>query len=513
MPSFTNVIAKNTIYNALGKFWIIFSNLLIIPFIINNLGIELYGIWALSLMISSASLVFDLGLSSSIIKFTAQYFTSKNNNLLNGLISTSITVYIIIFSLLVGFGFIFMPLITIYILNIPDFLYNQAIYAFRLVLIAFFMGGLSNILVAILLGAQRMDITNKLIIATSTLQVVGVLLVLHWEFGLYGLIINLIFVQIIQLILLFKILHRINSEIKFNHFSFDKNIFKNLFSYSGKLQIINGTQFIIEQVTKIFIVNFSGLGGVSYFDIAMKVVGFIRLIPLLLLSALIPAVSKLDAQNENHKLIPLYIRGSKYILIVTIPIIIFIILFAPFIVEFFLKTQQEVLSYSIQLLAIVYGFNLLTGMGTTIARGIGKLNYETNYAILAAIMNIFLVYILGSYLGYGGIIIGISISVIFSSFYFLWKFQSFFNRNFGNLEGEPIKSTIKIITSALLIYFIFQIIYFNLYMVIGESISITLILFLIFIFFYFAVLIILKILDNNDLFFFKSILKFKSNNL
>ncbi|MCK4385432.1 MAG: hypothetical protein KAW52_04130, partial [candidate division Zixibacteria bacterium] len=47
VPRVSEKIIKNTLYNTIGKFWGILVVLFLTPYIVNRLGMERYGIWAL----------------------------------------------------------------------------------------------------------------------------------------------------------------------------------------------------------------------------------------------------------------------------------------------------------------------------------------------------------------------------------------------------------------------------------------------------------------------------------
>ena len=76
-----------------------------------------------------------------------------------------------------------------------------------------------------------------------------------------------------------------------------------------------------------------------------------------------------------------------------------------------------------QLLVVGVTVNMLTGLGTSIIRGIGKPIYETQYAVISLLLNIILGIGLAQIYGFWGIVIATPISVSIGSIFFIVRFH------------------------------------------------------------------------------------------
>lgn len=445
MSSLSKKIGRNTFFNVVGKFWFVGINLAIVPFIISKLGTERYGIWVLVMVISNAFVVFDFGISASITKYVSENLTIKDSKKLSTIISTGVFFFFVISSIFIITVYLLLPWLAVHAFNIPQHLMPQGFLVLELSLISFFFGGLANIFQAVLFGAQRMGVANAIVIGVSVLQTFGIIFVLFAGFALTGLIANLIATNFILAVCMIsgarKIIPSLVCKIQF----VTKEAFRLLFSFGAKLQVGTATAFLTEHVNKIFLSAFAGLQAAVYFDIAMKIVNLVRVFPLLLISAVMPSVSELYASGDYERLRTFYFRGTKYLAAVVIPIASITILGAFPAVAFFLREYSEIASVSVQILAITYGINLFTGMGTTVARGIGKPELEMYYTLLVAFLNVVLVYSLGAHFGYFGILTGMSISIITGSLYFLVFFHKKAKEILGGMDWDINKRLLLIL--------------------------------------------------------------------
>ena len=66
-------IVKNTIFNIVGRLCGILTVLFLTPYIINSIGVERYGIWAIAVAITGYFGLLDFGLGESFVKYIAEF--------------------------------------------------------------------------------------------------------------------------------------------------------------------------------------------------------------------------------------------------------------------------------------------------------------------------------------------------------------------------------------------------------------------------------------------------------
>src|SRR5882672_3488569 len=71
------LIARNTAFNLLGRLVYLVGWTLVTPYMLHRLGAERFGLWSLLTVISGLYLTFDLGLSSALTKFVAEFHADR----------------------------------------------------------------------------------------------------------------------------------------------------------------------------------------------------------------------------------------------------------------------------------------------------------------------------------------------------------------------------------------------------------------------------------------------------
>jgi O-antigen/teichoic acid export membrane protein len=447
-------IGRNTLFNLAGKTWLIGLNLAIVPFIIAKLGTEVYGVWALVLVVGNSFAIFDFGISSSIVKYVSQYLALDDAAEVNRIISTGAFFAFSVSLLFCVFAYPLLPWLATGPFQIPLPLLEPALFALKLSLIAFFFGGIFNLFQSILYGAQRMEVVNGIIVAGSILQTLGIVIVLSAGFALKGLIVNHVLFNFILAASMIVATRKAIPSLAIKPWHITKPAFRNLFSYGAKMQVGTATSFLTEHVNKVFVVTFADLSAVTFFDVAMKVINVVRLFPTLLLSALLPSVSEFHALGQRERLQTLYIRGAKYLVAVSVPLVALAVLAAfPAMLLLFGKNFSMAAS-AIQILAVAYGVNLFTGMGTTFARGIGKPELEMYYALVIAVLNILLVYVLGLWFGYFGVLAGMAAAIMAGSIFFILLFHRVAKKIFGELHENLAKNLFTVVLPAIIAFLV-----------------------------------------------------------
>lgn len=433
--SISTKIIRNTIFNIIGRFWGILVALVLTPYIIRHIGIERFGIWAIVGVLTGYFGLLDFGIGTSFIKYIAEFYTKKDFKKINQVVNTGFIFYSIFAILIIPLGFfIINPLLTLF--KIPQELYNEALFVFLLGIILFGVSNAVSAFTAIQAGLQRMDITNKVAIVISIPMVIGVVFFLEKGYGLRGLMVNNAIILVISSVVNIAIAFKILPELRFNLFSFSKEMFKKLFKFGYKLQISTIASLFHFQLDKILLAYFLSIGFVTYYAVAAQLASRIRGIPLLLVSAIFPAASELEARTNKELLYALYFRSMKYIVLIGLPVSLLIILLASPFIDLWLGKGFEMSVLTLQILMIGYFFNIMTGPGFHILNGIGKPQYGMRSSILAAFLNLVLSVVLVIKIGYFGVVIGTAVAMVITASYFISMFHRVMNIPFWETSSK-----------------------------------------------------------------------------
>ncbi len=438
--SISHKIIRNTIFNTTGRFIGIVVAFFMTPYIVGHLGVERFGIWAIVGVLTGYIGLLDFGIGTSFVKYIAEFYAKKDYEKINELINTGFVFYSVLAALIIVPGFfVTNPLLVVF--HIPDVMRSEASFVFLVGIVLFSMSNALSPFNSILEGLQLMDISNKVNVVMSIPNIIGTIFFLEKGYGLSGLMINnainFVLMSLLKIIISFKIL----PEIRFDPSLFSREMFKKLFEFGYKLQFSRLAYLVNFQTDKLLITYFLGIGFVTFYQLGTTILQRVREIPLLMVSALVPAVSEIATKHGHSALTELHLRGSKYLIFVSTPFLFFLMTNASLIMLVWMGRGYERAALVIQVLSIGYFAATISGVASTVAVGVAKTEFEMRYGMLMVPLNLIMSYILIIKMGFVGAVAGTSLSLVIGAVFFLSMFHKYLNSpaiNFSRLFLKPV---------------------------------------------------------------------------
>ncbi len=381
-----------------------------------------FGAWSLILVLVDYSGHLDFGIRTSLVKYVSEYHAIGEHKVINSIVSTGFLFYLLSTMIGAGFVYIFSDGVLRFFRVSPE-IYEEAHFALIITAGVLTLSSVSGVFQAIMTGLQRMEVINVTVIITSVLNITGTIVSLELGYGLRGLIINQFVVAMVTAALLGIYSFRLLPALKLSPGFLRIASLQRLLGYGIKVQVTNVGALVSLQTNKILAGYFLGLGSVTVYELGFKVAYTVLSLPMLLISAIMPAASELEARQDREPLRQLYLRGSKYLVLVAAPLAFFTISRASSIMLAWMGPGYENSVLVIQLLTGGFFISLLTGVGTTVARGIGKPGYETRYALTTIVINVVLGIVLIVKIGLLGVLIATLLALAIGSFYFMILFH------------------------------------------------------------------------------------------
>ncbi len=451
----TKKILKNTIYNFLGRLWAAIVGILLTPYIVSKLGIERFGVWAIIFAVTGYFSLLDFGVGQSFVRFIANAWGKNDREKINKIISTGFFFYFIFAIILVIIAFILgKPIIKL--VKIPATIQDEAFFVLIGAITIFGFSNSLGIFRSAIDGLQKMDITNKISMIISIPNISGTVIVLELGYGLKGLIVNNGIIVLLSAAISFFFARKLLMNLKISIFQFSSGTFKELFNYGIKLQASNLSGLVNLQTDKILLAYFLNLSIVTFYELGYRVTMTVRSLPTLLFSAVVPAASELQAKSDDSKIYKLYTIGSKYLAAVTIPLAFFLLVTSEVIMDVWMGSGYKSSAMVIRILTVGYFINLLTGVATSTAKGMGKVEYEMRSSILVPILNIILSIILITKFGLVGALIATAFSVTVGSIYYMQMFHKYIIKTlFSHFVKEMyLKPALFSLVVGVLVYFL-----------------------------------------------------------
>ncbi len=329
VPYRARLLARNTVYNIMGRILPMAVALAAIPCIVKGLGVERFGVLTLAWMVIGYFSLFDMGIGRATTKFVAEYTARGNRQRLRALVLASMI-------LLLGFGTVaglLLASLTDWIvadlLNIPADLIEETSHAFYLLSVSVPFVLLAAGARGVLEAQQQFGIVNAIQIPSGVGVFAVPVLVLTTSNSLpliVGILVGCrIVVLMVYLYLCWKSLRPLNEG-----WSLEKGCFGVLLRFGGWLTISNVLAPLMGNMDRFFIGSILTMTAVAYYTAAFDIVTRLFVIPAGMLGVMFPVFSAYNAR-EKEKLARLHQRTVKYILICMTPLVLGAIVFAkPF---------------------------------------------------------------------------------------------------------------------------------------------------------------------------------------
>ncbi|MEO6695475.1 MAG: oligosaccharide flippase family protein, partial [Ignavibacteria bacterium] len=386
--SLADKIIKNTFYYSIFQLFGFLFPLVLTPFIISKIGEVQYAIYALTLGFVGIFGLFDLSISSSFVIFISRYHVRKDFLNLNKYFNTGLLFYILFSGLIVTAGYVFSkPILSL--LKIPSELFDTSLNVFYIGLLIFFVSSVSAIYVSTLIALQKMYIISVAGIIINFANAILIIFVLTSGYGLPGIMWSQLFTISIGAII--NILYATSSipELKISLRHLAKEPLKEMSKFGAQMQVSKLSSYASEKFDEFLLAYFSVLNNVTYFNIANRISRTGRLIPYQLISQIAPVASELNAKDDQEKLNELFLDTTKYLVLVSFPVFIFIFVFSDLIITTWLGAGYELSSYILRILITGQLINMIiSAPGNSIIPNMGIPKFQMREGLINLGINI-----------------------------------------------------------------------------------------------------------------------------
>lgn len=393
-----------------------FPELFLLPFLLHRLGDKTYGIYVLAWSIIVALNRLGDPINSAVVKYNASYVTEGRIRESNNVISTTF-----VFALIIAITTCVIVIILAFFL--PHYLGIGDPNLARLYISAFVVVGLTILIafpmmpyVGAMYSIQRQDL---FFIADTISNYIKAVLIVWWFLVIGPSITVLIGICGICFILpraIMMILSRKYFPGMKNKFQFCNWItFQIIFSFAGVLFLSSVCYVINSTGIKWIMGLLVSATFVAHLEIILVPSRYLGQIAHAMTLTVMPAASKYDAVGDTKQLKDLLIRGTRYISLILIPIVIGAIFLMEPVVQLWLGNKYLFLSKYILVLICSTAAQNTAYCANQMLRGIGKvnivlLNSIVGQAILPASISLIILKLAGD--PYWAVTLGLSTGVV-----------------------------------------------------------------------------------------------------
>lgn len=232
-----NTIGRATIFGVLANMTQLGTRLVTVPFVIEHLGLEGYGIWSIVMTIAGYMRFGSAGVKSAFQKYVAEATGSGDYKRVNELLSTG-TAATLMVSLIGLIPVAFYSDRLTQAMGVPDHLLLSTAKAITLLAIMMVVANVGAVYEAVVMGGHRIDIVRKLGSAFTVFEAIAIVVSLHVGFGIVAMTVIMAFSEVAYLLCCFFASHRILPEIRISIGNISRRVLRDLVSYAGSYQLV-----------------------------------------------------------------------------------------------------------------------------------------------------------------------------------------------------------------------------------------------------------------------------------
>lgn len=389
--TFTNKLTLNAVSSIIQVFFTALLYFFLYRYLLSCIGIELFGVWSLILSFSSIANLANLGITSGLVKFVAEYITEDDKHELGKLIFTSMfstTFLFLIFSTLV---FLLSRYFLHYAVDNSYLQISLEIIPFSLLSLS--INAVSGVFTSVLEGFQKNYYRNLIYLLSGIIMFVTTV-ILAPLYGVKGVALAQL-VQSFSILVLAVILNfYISDYTKPRYWRWSKNTFLELFNYGYKFQLVSVAQLFYEPTTKILLSKFGGLSLLGHYEMATRLVSQFRSLMVNANQVVVPVIATNNKVFDQEKKNIFFSKMNRFVATVTFPLSGLLIVITPLISLIWIGDVNKDFVFSMVALTIATAINIISGPTYFSCLADGRLNILVIVHVLMAILNLLLGYLL-----------------------------------------------------------------------------------------------------------------------
>lgn len=385
-PALSRRLARNAGFILFSRLWFIAIWMLVTPIVLAKLGPERFGVWSLLFLLSGYLATFDLGIGTSVVKFTAEFAATREWERLEEIVLEMLKLYLVLGVVWVVAIFLGQSLL-LKSLHISAAHLQEVRFALLASSIIFAFANLISVATGMLNGMQRMDLSNGIMVAASLPQLAILLYGLSRGYGLYAVVAGTALQWLVTGALAWVALRRIVPDIRWRRRAGRLNPGRWL-RFSALIQINNVLALSQLQIDKALMALWLGVSAVTPFELGFRVANSAQSLPVLLLHPLLPMFAQLNADENRERFRRLCVDGTAVLSAIAFALAAGGIPAAPLIIRAWVGSGYPVAELLAQWLLAGFALNMCTGVATTATRGAGRPALETLPATIALAIHV-----------------------------------------------------------------------------------------------------------------------------
>lgn len=364
------LLARNALFNFAGMATPMLAGLFAIPYLIEGMGKERFGLLAIIWMGVGYFSLFDLGLARSLTKLVADRLGRKDDADLPELIWTALWLIVLLGIIGTIVILVFVKPIIYQLLNVSASLRIEGVRSFQLLAFSLPIVTATSALIGILEAHQQFAKIAAVRIPLGVMTFLGPVLSLHFSPSLVWATTALITARGVAFVFYYAQAARLNGALTRPR-GLAQGHLRPLFSFGGWLTVSNIVGPLMVYFDRFLIGAILGMTAVTYYITPYEVLSRLQMLPQAVMGVLFPAFATVIV-SDRERLPQLYSRATRIIFLLMLPIMSIIFLYAPEVLQLWLGDDFRVAATPVaQLFALGWMINFLARSPFTVLQSSG----------------------------------------------------------------------------------------------------------------------------------------------
>ncbi len=380
------------------------------PFVIRLLGSESYGVFILIGLIPVYLGFADFGMGLASTKFASESYAQGDNGTEARIVRTAACIALCVSLPIATVMFIFSENI-IGLFNVPEYLHSEASLALRFASVTFVVAFLNNIFNTPQLTRLRMDLNTFVNAGFRILGIVAIPILLYFVGGIAVAVFALMIVSLMTLAGHLLVSGRLLPELI--GVSVEHRAIRPMLKFGTGLVIAAFAAILLVNAEKGVLAAAVSVTALAHYSVAFTLASMMTLFSGAMIQSLLPAFSQLQGDTKRQHLNSLYSFGIRISLILAVPALVFISLFAkPFFSRWAGEEFGRESTLPFYLLAVGLAFNIVAYLPYVAIMASGRTDIFAKLYWIELVFYVVLVWFLASRYGAAGAALAWSIRVV-----------------------------------------------------------------------------------------------------
>ncbi|MEW4568948.1 flippase [Tautonia sp. JC769] len=419
-PSAKRRLALNAAINWVGTLAQMVAVFFVSPILVRGLGDERYGAWAFIESILAYLTLFDLGIGAAVVRYIARFEGGQDQQGINRTFSASVFLFslaglgvLAVASLFLGPVWGWLP--------VPSEHRFDAWWLFALLAFNLAVGLPMGVFAAVLDGLQRYVPKTLVRMVTLVVRSVAMLLVVRSGGGLAAIALTVTVIALIEHLVLAIMAFAYLPGLRFAPHLVDRETLHMIGGYSVHAFVAMIAGRISFQSDALVIGAFLPLSQITYFALASRLTEHVKGALRSMTTVLTPHISQLEGQNDFEAIRRVYIKGTRYVLWLIIPVQLGIFFLGKPFFRLWIGPEHAERCYPVLIiLAAPLALVLSQSIAGRILYGVGKVRGFSRLVMIEAISNLGLSLLLIGPFGIVGVAIGTMIPSVIMNIYLIY---------------------------------------------------------------------------------------------